>query len=336
MRINKLQDIRSIVVFACNLLGDSICRLPAIMAVKEAYPSSRLLVVADPRYRDVFEGQPFIDEVYPLDRKGSRIKQLAAWARLLKRMRKAKPDLVLDLYGSKRTALVSRLSGAKARVSLSPAAVGGHIIEQVNEVAKAAEIEARFAYVPLAITEADRQTARKVLQEASLGEGQLVVLNPSARVEAKRWRTERFGELARELAADGVQCGVITAPGDEAITKEIVSATKGSAAALPVMPLKQLAALLARTTVLVTGDTGVLHLGAAMRCPTVVIAGPTDPKLVLCDSCRQVALFHREACGEWVGEEQCVTYNECKKRICIDAISVEEVAEAVKAVFDDR
>ncbi len=329
MKSTSSPTIHGLVVFACNLLGDSICRLPAIKAAKETHPSSRLLVVVDPRYREVFEGQPFIDEIYLLDRRGSQMKQFIAWLKLLRWMRKAKPDLVLDLYGSKRTKLVARLSGAKTRVALSSSS-RGHIIEQINEVVKAAGIAAPFAYVSLAIGESDRQAAQNVLSEAGLDENKLVLLNPSARVEAKRWRAERFGELARRLAEEGMKCAVIAAPGEETITQEVLSSAQGKAIALPVMSLKPLAALLLRATVLVTGDTGVLHLAAAMGCPTIILAGPTDPKLVLGDNCQQIALFHRTACSEWISDEQCAVYNECKKRICLDVITVEEVLAAVK------
>jgi len=340
-----LRDVRSIVVFACNLLGDSICRLPAIKATKEAYASSRLAVVADPRCGEVFEGQPFIDEVWHLSRRGSRAWRAVEWWGLARRMRRARPDLVLDLYGSKRTAFVSWLSGAKWRAGLHRGGrsgwynllgkgprPGAHIIEQMNEAVRPAGVEARFAYVPIVVGAKERKAAESVL--SGFGGGRLVLLNPSARVKAKRWAVERFGEVARRVFEDrSVRCGVITAPGEEALTEAVVRAAGGGAVALPVMSLKELAAVLERTAVLVTGDTGVLHLGAAMGCPAVILAGPTDPRLVLCESCRQVALFHRGACEGWETGEQCAGYNDCRKRRCIDAIGVEEVMEAVRVIL---
>jgi ADP-heptose:LPS heptosyltransferase len=99
------------------------------------------------------------------------------------------------------------------------------------------------------------------------------------------------------------------------------------------MGLKQLAAVLEQAALLVTGDTGVLHLGAAMGCPAVILAGPTDPRLVYCESCRQAVLFDREACPEWTEGEQCPRHNHCSRRECLDAIAVEAVEGAVSELL---
>jgi len=349
-----LWDVHTILVFTCNLLGDSICRLPAIGAAKEMYPDSRVLVVADPRYEDVFEGQPFIDEVWPLSRRGGPLSQAREWLGVIARARRARPDLVLDLYGSKRTALVSRLTGARFRAGLHGEGLSrwytlgglvdvhalqrGHIIERMNEAVAPAGIAARFAYRPLAVAEGDREAARAALHGLGIEEGaDLVVLNPAARVEAKRWAAERFGQLASAISGPGGQrCAVITAPGQEANTEEVVSASGGTAVALPVLELKPLAALLEKAAVLVTGDTGILHLGAAMGAASVVLAGPTDPQLFAYPSGRQAVLFNREACAEWGEAEQCPRYNTCQDRRCIDAITVEEAVEAVCALLSER
>jgi heptosyltransferase-1 len=345
----RLSAVRAIFIFAMNLLGDSICRLPVIAAAKRTYPDARVMVVADPRYRQVFDGQPFVDQVWELDRTGSRLHQAMAWLQLLAAARRARPDLVLDLYGSKRSALFSRLIGARWRVGLDRRGRSGwynlrptqfvsregHIIQQMNAAVAAAGVAAEFRYVPLAVTAQDRAAAREALASGGLAEGEsLVLLNPSARVAAKRWPAERFGELARALKSQvKVECGVITAPGEEAITQAAVAAANGTAVALPRLTIKQLAAALASARAIVTGDTGVLHLATAMGTPSVILAGPTDPKVVAYRGLRQAALFHRDACADWRGEAECTTYNECTKRRCIDAITVDEVAEAVWALL---
>jgi ADP-heptose:LPS heptosyltransferase len=339
-----LPGIRTVLVFAFNLLGDSICRLPAIGAAKRTYPDARVVVVADPRYREVFDGQPFINEVRTTDRSGGRLKQLRAWLRLTGQARRLRPDLVLDLYGSKRTAALSRLSGARWRAGIyrdgrsgwynlraSAPPRGGHIIEQMNWAVAGAGIAGEFSYVPMAVTDADRAAARRALAEVGLGDpDRLVLLNPSARVEAKRWPAKRFGMLGARL---GLRCAVITAPGDDGLARRVVAASDGGAVALPALGIKQLTALVGMARVVVTGDTGVLHLATAMGTPSVILAGPTDPRLVAYPGVRQVVLFHRDACADWRGEEQCADYNECARRRCIDAITMEEVGEAVRGLL---
>ena len=197
-----LWNVRATLVFACNLLGDSLCRLPAIRAAKTTYPDSRVCVVADPGCREIFEGQPFIDEVWVLDRSGGAFAQARAWAKVARRARQLRPDLVLDLYGSSRTALLSRLSGARFRVGshregrsrwynlghlLDTAQLHeGHIIQRVNEVVAPAGIAATTSYVPVAVTKKDRERAESVLGGLSTdGDKPLVLLNAGARVEAR-------------------------------------------------------------------------------------------------------------------------------------------------------
>ena len=348
-----LRYVRRILVFACNLLGDSICRLPAIKAAKGTYPAAHLAVVAHPSYQMVFQGHSFIDEVWPLSRGGGRLSQALAWLKLIVRARRVRPDLVLDLYGSTRTAFASWVSGARYRTGLhrdglsrwynmgdrvdTDALHRGHIVERMNAAVAPAGIAARFAYCPLPISDAEREAARQLLQRSGPGDGgPIVLLNPSARVPAKQWPVERFAHLARVLAArPGDRCWVITAPGEQALTQRVVAGSQGAAAALPEMTIRTLAVVLQGADLLVTGDTGVLHLGAAMGTPAVVLAGPTDPLLFAAPKGRQVVLFHREACERWQSGEQCPVYNTCLDRRCIEAITVEEVADAAGGLLED-
>ena len=346
------RDVGRILVFACNLLGDSICRLPAIKAAKESHPGSALWVVADARSGEVFSGQPFIDAVRPLERRGGPAAQARAWGSLARWARRLRPDFALDLYGSRRSALACRVSGARWRAGLhregnsrwynlrprpgEPVPQSGHLIQRINSYAALAGIRAPFAYCPLAVSDDHRAAAAAALAACGLEEGRpLIVLNPAARVPAKRWAAERFAELARRVQAEtGAACAVATAPEDIAVSDEVAGRSRGAARALPALPLKQLAAVLEGASLLVTGDTGVLHVGMAMGAATVVLAGPTDPELVACAALPQVILFHRDACPEWAAGEQCPRYNTCQDRRCIDAVTVEEAVPAVRRALE--
>ncbi len=342
-----LPEVGSILVFACNLLGDSVCRLPAIAAAKRTYPESRVAVVADPASRAVFEGQAFVAEVRAFARTGTAVAQARAWWRLIAWARRQRPDLVLDLYGSKRTAVATKLVGARWRAGLhrgwaarwynlpapsrGPVGSEGHMIQMVNQCVAPAGISAEFVYVPLAISEADRTAADGLIAErVHTGSASIIVLNPGARVEAKRWAPERFGRLARRVAdAVGARPLVIRSPDEEGLADRVVQASGEAAVALPVLSLKKLAAVLARASVLVSGDTGVLHVGTAMGVPAVILAGPNHPSLVAYPRLPQVALYHRDACEEWQGGPVCAHHNTCRTRRCIDAITVAEAAAAV-------
>ena len=102
------------------------------------------------------------------------------------------------------------------------------------------------------------------------------ILNPGAGWGAKRWPAERYGRVARALAEDGVRAILNYGPGEEDLAREAEAASAGAA-----MPMKcsitELIALTRRARLFIGGDTGPLHLAAALQVPVVAIFGPTDP-----------------------------------------------------------
>jgi heptosyltransferase-1 len=102
------------------------------------------------------------------------------------------------------------------------------------------------------------------------------ILNPGAGWGAKRWPAERYGEVARRLAEAGICPLVNYGPGEEDLFRAVLAASGGLA-----RPTKgsvtELIALTRRARIFIGGDTGPLHLAAALRVPVVAIFGPTDP-----------------------------------------------------------
>ena len=102
------------------------------------------------------------------------------------------------------------------------------------------------------------------------------ILNPGAGWGAKRWPAERYGEVARQLAKDGLRCLVNYGPGEEQLFQEVNAAS--GAVVRPTRPsISGLIALTRRAKLFIGGDTGPLHLAAALQIPVVAIFGPTDP-----------------------------------------------------------
>jgi ADP-heptose:LPS heptosyltransferase len=212
----------------------------------------------------------------------------------------------------------------------------GHIIQRVNEIVAPAGIASTTSYVPIAVTDRDRERAISLLASSSFeGDKPLVLLNPGARVEAKRWRADRFAALPDATHDLDAHWLVITPPGDDSLSGEVASRADGAVTRLPALAVRELAAVMEGATALVTGDTGVLHLANAMGLSSVVIAGPTSPDLFSHPQLSQRALFHRRACDEWAEGEQCARYNTCLDRRCIDAVTVEEVAASLRELLSD-
>jgi len=113
-------------------------------------------------------------------------------------------------------------------------------------------------------------------QLAELGIGEFAILNPGAGWGAKRWPAERYGEVAGKLADQGIASILNYGPGEEELVRAAEAASGGTARAMS-STITELIALTRRARLFIGGDTGPMHLAAALRVPVVAIFGPTDP-----------------------------------------------------------
>jgi heptosyltransferase-1 len=111
---------------------------------------------------------------------------------------------------------------------------------------------------------------------AEHGIGDFAILNPGAGWGAKRWPAERYGEVARGLANQGLRSILNYGPGEEELVR-VAEVASGGTARVMSCTITELIALTRRARLFIGGDTGPLHLAAALRVPVVAIYGPTDP-----------------------------------------------------------
>ncbi len=218
-------------------------------------------------------------------------------------MRGAGYDVALDLQGAMRSALLARWSGAgvaygAAEPREAPASLwytrrvlgrGRHVIEQNIWLAQAWAGRA-LAGQTLAGTEnrapavdvggdlpCDPQVEKGIEHKLdALGVREFAILNPGAGWGAKRWPAERYAEVARGLRDLGLRALLNYGPGEEELVRSVEAASGGTALAIR-CSITELIALTRRASLFIGGDTGPLHLAAALRVPVVAIFGPTDP-----------------------------------------------------------
>ena len=252
--------------------------------------------------------RPLVDEVHTVILKAWRqspfsLSTLQRAATVWNDVRDAHYDVAIDLQGAIRSAVLARLSGARvvygaAEPWESPASLwytrkvvtrGRHVVEQNLSLAQAlgehdaAVLETKRLEMKPAPAEidgdlpCDPQVEARIEQElAQQGVRDFAVLNPGAGWGAKRWPAERYGEVARELAGLGVTPLVNYGPGEEELFRAVVVASGGAARPMK-GTISELIALIRRARLFIGGDTGPLHLAAALRIPVVAIFGPTDP-----------------------------------------------------------
>jgi heptosyltransferase-2 len=327
---------RVIVVRVANWLGDTVMALPALAALRAARPHARIIVIG--RWAPLLSGQAVADILLPYPR------DLGERLRLGSALRGDRPDLALLLPNSLESALAACWWGAERRVGFDtdgrrplltdsvPRPSPRH--HQVDEYGALVEVAAGVRVGEnLAPTwrraehAALRAEVDTLLAEASVsGAARIVGLHLGASFgRSKLWPAESFGRLAARLERDGLSPLLLGAP-DDRDTAQAVSKAAGLAPPSLVGRDRPalLAPLLARLACLVSGDTGVAHLAAALGVPTVTLFGPTDPRLTRPRGAGARVLCRAAPCAP------CYLPSCPIDHICLRGIEVEEVAEHVR------
>jgi len=298
--------IYRLLIVRLGAMGDIIHTLPAVTALRRALPNAEFGWVVEERWAELLctlattrSGprslqRPLVERIHAVNtyrwRKSmlspQTMREIAAAVSVL---RAPKYEVAIDFQGAVRSALIARWSGAEViygaaqpREKLATMfytrtviAQGKHVIEQnISLVEAVAERsfqipQAEFPHDDGADQEIDRR-----LQERNIKD--FVILNPGAGWGAKRWPEDRYGEVARELAKTGISILINFGPNEADLARKVEEASGGEAKGME-CSLSQLIALTRRTRLLIGGDTGPLHLAAALNIPVVAIFGPTDP-----------------------------------------------------------
>lgn len=269
-------------------LGDLVHTIPAVAALRSAFPSATIDWVVDQRWSPLVELVTVINNTIPLGR------SLHDVLSCIRRLRRAHYTCALDLQGRYRSAALSWLSGAPRRIgrdrqaTREPGATlfytdrvmptGRHIVDMTVDLAVRAgahpDSEPRF---PLRVPENELCAVRETLSRQNIS-GDYVVISPGGGWKSKCWPPDRFSRLCDSLLRrDGIRSVINIAPGEEAVAQEIVTASGSAKPPVVSLSIPALAALLAQARLVVAGDTGPLHLAAALGTPVVGLFGATDP-----------------------------------------------------------
>jgi heptosyltransferase-1 len=295
----------SLLVVRLGAMGDIIHTLPAVAALRNAFPETRIGWVVEERWAELLcarnsarsgprtPARPLVDFVHTVDTKAWRKSLLSRGtprqiSKIRHEIRDCKYQIVIDFQGAMKSAIIARISGARTIVGMAnprevPARIfynrrvattGAHVIEQYHSIAEA------VACQPLLTSTIefprDGNTQNVITKTLSETGENFVLINPGAGWAAKQWPAERYGEVAKELAKTGLSPLVNFGPGEKQLALAVGSASDG-AARLISCTIAELIALTRRVKLFIGGDTGPLHLAAALGIPVIAIFGPTDP-----------------------------------------------------------
>jgi heptosyltransferase-1 len=286
-------------------MGDVIHTLPAVGSLRAAFPNTKigwiieerwaelLCTLPEPRFGARSPRRPLVDRVHAVDTKKWRKSLLSpkTWERFaaaMSELRAPAYQVAVDFQGAIRSALFAKLSGAPtiygARQPRENVATmwytqqvivsGTHVVDQNLSLAAALTGQVNAGKIELPVDELAESQTEKWLHEKSIVK--FAILNPGAGWGAKQWPTERYGQVAKVMANRGLKPLINFGPGEEQLAQAVANASSG--AAEPVSrSLTKLISLMRRASLFVGGDTGPLHLAAALNVPVVAIFGPTDP-----------------------------------------------------------
>jgi heptosyltransferase-1 len=279
---------RSIVVIKLSAIGDVLHGVPVAVALKRAFPQTRIGWAVEGRAADVLAGHPAIDHLFRLPR--GWLKSPTAVLGLRRQLRAFSPEVAIDLQGLLKSGVATWLSGARMRIGFArPVAREQAWLAYTNRVRPvASHVVDRCCdlLVPLGIRESrpafemprwpvSRDRMQHWLATLRLPEPP-VVINPGAGWPSKLWAPERFAAVARRLHdRHGIQPVVVWGgPMERAAAEQIVAASDGAAIMAPDTSLQDLGELFRLSRLLVSSDTGPLHLAAAVGTPCVGLFGP--------------------------------------------------------------
>jgi heptosyltransferase-1 len=297
---------RRILIVRLSSMGDVIHALPAAGMLREAFPQATIGLLVEERWAELLcalstprsgkrsAERPLLDAVHTVQLKRWRSALFASqtWERIaagLSDLRSRRYDVAIDLQGAARSAILARWSGAgtiygatQPRENLASLWYSrksitqrSHVVEQYAELAES--IVGQHRPIPDAVLPRDpvaEQVVEKRLREMDLRD--FVVLNPGSGWGAKQWPAERYGIVAQGLARRGIRSFINFGPGEESLAKLAEAASGGTASALS-FSVGELVALTRRARLFIGGDTGPMHLAAALHIPVVALFGPTDP-----------------------------------------------------------
>lgn len=344
-----LQPKRLLVV-RLDRIGDVVLSTPVLTVLRRRFPHLFLAMMVRPPCLELVRGHPDVDEVIEYDKEGLH-HGVAATLRFARRLRTYDFDTALILHPTNRSHWIARLAGIPVRIGYDRKAAWLLTHRVPHRKQEGAQHEAAYTLEPLALfgitppppqpvipvrEEAVARVTQLLTQAGVAPEAALVAVHPSASCVSKRWMPERFAQVADRLITErGVAVCVVAGREDASVARQMVQAMRQPAVNFAGgLSIGELAALLARCRLLLSNDSGPVHIAAAVGTPVVDIFGRNQRGL---SPLRWGPLgeghvvLHKE-----VGCVTCLAHHCDIQFLCLTSLETAEVYQAAAAVLDRR
>lgn len=298
-----------ILILDFSRIGDTIMHDPALRAIKLKYPNSKIDAITDKPNFDILAYHPTMRKATIFPRKVRNWKSLIAYIQAILKIRHEKYDLLINFYMGRATPMIARLSGIPKRLSFdrydylrkshnllakAPSSYSNWIVE-TNEILRPLDIDPEniWPQVCFFVNDEMRQMAHAYLQpQTKYAAYQLATSDP-----VKCWPPEKYAALAEKIYREkGLVPAIITSPDQiERVNDFFKVYPKGlPSLRLPVLNLAILAGILDIVDILISGDTGIMHLGFAVNIPTVCVFTNGRPEYAVSASTNRVVVFRED------------------------------------------
>ncbi len=354
--VARRDPLRSILAVRLGAMGDLIHAIAAMSALRAALPECKIGWVVEKRWSELLcapgfalhgersRQRPLVDDLFAVNIRALRSHPTSAaiWKEIRVRfaeMKSADYGHVVDLQGGLRSALIARFSGAgeswgESSPREAPASLfyrhritvsGKHVAEQNLALLGAVAgipLEGRAPWLPRDAV--STEWCERLLSGRGPG---FCILNPGAGWGAKCWPPASFAEVARRLADGGIHSLVNFGPGEERLARAVAEASAGAAEAIS-CTVSQLIELTRRAGLFIGGDTGPMHLAAALGVPVVGLFGPTSPERNGPRGSRSIVLRSRESTTSY--------HHTARPDQALQSISPAEVVRAARSLLEQQ
>ena len=289
--MNKIKNYKNILVIRLDRMGDVVLSTPALKALRDTYPDSRITFMVRSYVKDIAQGNPSVDEVIIYDKEKSFLENIE----FIKKLRSKKFDLAIVLHPTLRTNWVVFLSGIPRRLGFDRKRKMGilltdripdkkhlglkHEIDYTLDILRYIGVNAKDRKLHVPVSKDIENKARETLAKGGITENDtVVVINPGASCPSKRWPAKNFAETADMLIKKrGVRIVIISGEADKGLGGKVASLIKEGCLDLSgKTTVGDIAAILKRSKLFISNDSGPVHVACAVGTPVVAIFGRSD------------------------------------------------------------
>ena len=313
-------DFRKILLIKLSAVGDVVHTIPVLNKLRRRYPSAQLDWLITPAIAELLRHHPAISNIIEFEREAWsapwRLAPFASYARLARKLRAANYDLIVDMHGQFRTAVLTFATGAPARIGFdrprarvwdaSPrkfpeqarkhawqgAREGSwmaythhipvptldlHAVDRYLNVGPILGLDCEPADFSFPVPQSAVSRVETLLAQHGVDRADIVIMAPGTIWETKYWGSDRFAKVAGHFLSKGFAVILIGSQRERVVCEKVAALAPGAIDLAGMTALSELAALIRRSAISITNDSGPMHLAVALDRPVVSIFGPTDP-----------------------------------------------------------